>query len=136
VKFFPARAPKLCWILQRLRFSFCSRDEWSRGDLVMRKAMMVVAAAVLSGLLAPRAASAGAYNGFEYGAGWGDGVVYGPGRYATPHYYPHNYPYEGYPYIGYDGPPFYVTWDYGADCYVMRRPHHRGWRARTVQLCD
>jgi hypothetical protein len=58
--------------------------------------------------------------------------VYGPGHYVTPH----NYPYEGYPYIGYDGPPFYLVWDYGADCYVMSRPGHRHLPPRTVQLCE
>jgi hypothetical protein len=103
---------------------------------MLRKAMMVVSAAVLCGFMAPRAASAGDHYAWEYGPGWGDGVVYGPGHYATPHPYLHDYPYEGYPYIGYDGPPFFLVWDYGAGCYVMHRPGHPGWRARTVQLCD
>jgi hypothetical protein len=104
---------------------------------MLRKAMMVVSAAVLCGLMAPQAASAaGNHYGIEYGAGWGDGVVYGPGSYLGPHYYPRNYPYEGYPFIGYDGPPFYEVWDYGAGCYVMHRPGHRHVPPRTVQLCD
>ena len=97
--------------------------------------MMVVSAAALCGLMAPQAASAGYHYGIDYGAGWGDGVVYGPGRYVAPHPYPHNYPYEGYPYIGYDGPPFYLVWEDGY-CYVMHRPGHRYVRARTVQSCD
>ena len=102
---------------------------------MLRKAMMVMSAAVLCGLLAPQAASAGDHYGFEYGNGWGDGVVYGPGYYTHPHPYPApGYPYEGYPYIGYDGPPFFLAW--GPDCYVMHRPKHPGWPARTVQLCE
>ena len=102
---------------------------------MLRKAMMVVSAAVLCGLLAPQAASAGYHYGWEYGAGWGEGVVYGPGYYTHPHYYPRDYPYEGYPVIGYDGPPFYFVWDDGV-CYVMHRPGNRRVRARTVQSCD
>jgi hypothetical protein len=98
---------------------------------MLRKAMMVMSAGVLCSLIVPQAASAGTYHG-GYGAGWGEGVVYGPGHYVTPH----NYPYEGYPYIGYDGPPFYLVWDYGADCYVMSRPGHRHLPPRTVQLCE
>ena len=101
---------------------------------MLRKMMIVAFAAALSGLVAPRAASAGDHYAFDYGAGWGDGVVFGPGYYTTPHPYPHNYPYEGYPYIGYDGPPFFLTW--APDCYVMHRPKHTGWPSRTVQLCE
>jgi hypothetical protein len=102
---------------------------------MLRKAMIVVSAAVLCVLMAPQSASAGNHYGIDYGAGWGDGVVYGPGYYVAPHPYPHNYPYEGYPYIGYDGPPFYLVWEDGY-CYVMHRPGHRYVRARTVQSCD
>jgi hypothetical protein len=97
---------------------------------MLRKMMIVAFAAVLGGLVSPHAATAADHYAFEYGAGWGDGVVYGPGRYVTPHHYP----YEGYPYIGYDGPPFFLDW--APDCYVMHRPAHRGWPSRTVQICE
>jgi hypothetical protein len=104
---------------------------------MLRKAMMVMTAAVLCGLVAPQAASAGYHYGWEYGAGWGEGVVYGPGYYTHPHPFPApNYPYEGYPYIGYDGPPFFIVGDNGWDCSVWHRPGHRGWRSRTAQLCE
>jgi hypothetical protein len=103
---------------------------------MLRKACLVVLAAVLCGLVAPRAASAGYHYGLEYGGGWGQGFVYdGPVYYPPLRRYPNNYPYEGYPYIGYDGPPFYLVWDDGY-CYVMHRPGHRYVRARTVQSCD
>lgn len=100
---------------------------------MLRNAMMVASAAVLCWLAAPQAASAGYHYGFEYGAGWGEGVVYGPGHSFRPHYYPP--PYEGYPFIGYDGPPFYTVWDDGY-CYTMHRPGNRYVPARTVQSCD
>ncbi len=99
---------------------------------MLRKTVIIACAAALYGLITPRAASAADQHAFEYGPGWGDGVVYGP---VTPHYYPHDYPYEGYPLIGYDGPPFYLVWDYG-DCYVLHRPGHRHLPPRTLQLCE
>jgi hypothetical protein len=102
---------------------------------MLRKMMIVAFAAALSGLVAPRAASAGDHYAFDYGAGWGDGVVFGLGHYTTPHPYPVEYPYRGYPYIGYDGPPFFLGWD-SPDCYVMTRPGTRHVRPRTVQLCE
>jgi hypothetical protein len=103
---------------------------------MLRKTMIVAFAAALCSQIAPRAASAGDHYPFEYGAGWGEGVVYGPGHYTTPHNYPVDYPYKGYPYVGYDGPPFFLGWDYGADCYVMSQPGHRRLHGRAVQLCD
>jgi len=103
---------------------------------MLRKTIFVAFAAALYGLIVPHVASAGDHYAFEYGAGWGEGVVYGPGRYVTAHPYSVDYPYKGYPYIGYDGPPFFLDWDYGGDCYVMTRPGHRHLRPRTLRLCD
>jgi hypothetical protein len=103
---------------------------------MLRKAIMVISAGVLSGLVTPQAASAGNNHGWEYGAGWGDGFVYDGPPFPPLRRYPDNYPYEGYPHIGYDGPPFFIVWDFGAGCSVWHRPKHPGWHSRTVQLCD
>jgi hypothetical protein len=98
---------------------------------MLRKTMIVALAAAMFGLIVPHAALAGAPDGFEYGNGWGDGVVFGPGHYTRPHAIPARSLYQGYPYIGYDGPPFFFGWD--DECYVMRRP---GAHQRPVHVCE
>ncbi|MGF6307004.1 hypothetical protein ABIB82_001152 [Bradyrhizobium sp. i1.8.4] len=93
---------------------------------MVRQAILVSFAVASIGMLASNAAWArggGFHGGFGRGGfyrGYGWGI--GPGFFAPGYYY--GYPAYGYPYYG--------------GCYLVRRRVHtaRGWRYRTVRVCD
>ena len=117
---------------------------------MLRKALIVLAAAASVGLLAPGVAQArgghgfgghgfgghgfgghGFHGGFGRGFGigaFGLGLGLGYGYYGYGYGYPYPYPYYG-DYYAYDG-------GYGG-CYVVRRHVHTryGWRIRPVEVC-
>ena len=99
---------------------------------MVRQAIIILSAAISIGILAPDAvwARGGGHGGGGFHGGFGRGGFYrgygwgfGPGFYYGPGYY-YGYPYYGYPYEG--------------GCYLVRRRVHtsRGWRIRTVRICD
>jgi hypothetical protein len=105
--------------------------------IMLRKALIVLAAVASVGLLAPGVAQArgghgfgghGFHGGFGRGVGigaFGLGLGLGYGIYGP---YGYGYPYYG-DYYADDG-------GYGA-CYVVRRHVHTryGWRIRPVEVC-